>query len=150
MTTSYFYDKCFFQAPPKYEFKYSIKDLKTGDKKEHAETGVGDNVKGHYSLSEPDGTIRVVKYTADKVNGFNAIVQRIGKAKHPVVTQKDENAGAIPVIQKPTAIPIVEKTVPETEISNEAESEVSYGGENENEVSGGYGKEDISVTYAKE
>lgn len=31
---------------------------------------------GSYSLIEPDGTQRVVEYTADPVNGFNAVVHR--------------------------------------------------------------------------
>lgn len=34
---------------------------------------------------EPDGTVRVVKYTADDHNGFNAVVQRLGHAVHPQV-----------------------------------------------------------------
>ena len=40
-------------------------------------------VKGSYSLNEPDGTIRVVEYTADDYNGFNAVVKKIGHAIHP-------------------------------------------------------------------
>lgn len=43
----------------------------------------GDVVRGYYSLREPDGTIRTVHYTADKVNGFNAHVVRQGYAEHP-------------------------------------------------------------------
>lgn len=43
----------------------------------------GDVVRGYYSLREPDGTIRTVHYTADKVNGFNAHVVRQGHAEHP-------------------------------------------------------------------
>lgn len=38
---------------------------------------------GAYSLAEPDGTTRIVEYTADKHNGFNAVVKRIGHAHHP-------------------------------------------------------------------
>lgn len=98
-----------FQAPPKYEFKYIVTDPKTGDQKEQEETRVGDVVKGQYSLAEPDGTIRVVKYTADKVNGFNAIVERVGKAGHPVVVQKA--AYAVPVVQKAIALPVVQKSI---------------------------------------
>uniref|UniRef100_A0A6P7GZ30 Adult-specific cuticular protein ACP-20-like n=1 Tax=Diabrotica virgifera virgifera TaxID=50390 RepID=A0A6P7GZ30_DIAVI len=79
---------------------YGVKDLKTGDNKEQKEERLGDVVKGQYSLAEPDGTIRVVKYTADKVNGFNAVVERIGKAVHPQV-----------VIQKPLLVPVVQKSV---------------------------------------
>ncbi|XP_030745566.1 cuticle protein 19-like [Sitophilus oryzae] len=72
-----------YYTPPKYEYKYAVGDPKTGDQKEQTEERYGDVVKGEYSLAEPDGTIRVVKYTADKVNGFNAEVSRIGKSYHP-------------------------------------------------------------------
>lgn len=85
-----------FQSIPKYAYKYAVADHKTGDQKEQSETRLGDVVKGQYSLVEPDGTLRVVKYTADKVNGFNALVQRIGKAAHPIVAHKV----AVPVVQK--------------------------------------------------
>lgn len=35
------------------------------------------NVKlGSYSLVEPDGSLRTVIYTADPVNGFNAVVEK--------------------------------------------------------------------------
>lgn len=40
-------------------------------------------ISGGYSLHEPDGTKRVVEYTSDKHNGFNAVVKRIGHAHHP-------------------------------------------------------------------
>ncbi|XP_050515385.1 adult-specific cuticular protein ACP-20-like [Diabrotica virgifera virgifera] len=94
-------------SPPKYEFQYGVKDLKTGDNKEQKEERLGDVVKGQYSLAEPDGTIRVVKYTADKVNGFNAVVERIGKAVHPqVVIQKPL---LVPVVQKSVALPVISK-----------------------------------------
>lgn len=56
---------------------------------------VGDVVKGQYSLAEPDGTIRIVKYTADKHNGFNAVVTRVGHAVHPQLLV--EKAVAVPV-----------------------------------------------------
>ncbi|XP_018561024.1 adult-specific cuticular protein ACP-20-like [Anoplophora glabripennis] len=82
-------------APPKYEFSYGVGDPKTGDQKEQSEVRVGDLVKGQYSLAEPDGTIRVVKYTSDGINGFNAIVERIGKAVHPQI-----------LVQKAVAVPV--------------------------------------------
>lgn len=31
---------------------------------------------GSYSLIEPDGSVRTVIYTADPLNGFNAVVER--------------------------------------------------------------------------
>lgn len=48
----------------------------TGDSKSQQETREGEVVKGSYSVVEPDGNLRTVIYTADPVNGFNAIVQR--------------------------------------------------------------------------
>ncbi|KAG6462392.1 hypothetical protein O3G_MSEX013229 [Manduca sexta] len=72
-------------AYPKYAFDYSVKDPHTGDHKTQWETRDGDVVKGAYSLAEPDGTTRIVEYTADKHNGFNAVVKRVGHAHHPQV-----------------------------------------------------------------
>ncbi|XP_060535591.1 adult-specific cuticular protein ACP-22-like [Cylas formicarius] len=83
-----------YYAHPKYEFKYGVEDHHTGDSKQQHEVRDGDKVEGEYSLHEPDGTIRTVKYTADKHNGFNAIVIRKGHAHHPEVHHK---AIAIPV-----------------------------------------------------
>lgn len=76
------------QTPAKYAFKYGVEDAHTGDRKEQDEVRVGDVVKGQYSLVEPDGTIRTVKYTADDHNGFNAIVERRGHAIHPQIIGK--------------------------------------------------------------
>lgn len=59
----------------------------TGDNKSQQESRNGDVVTGSYSLVEPDGTRRIVEYTADPVNGFNAVVHKEGavvKAIAPV------------------------------------------------------------------
>ncbi|KAE8573275.1 adult-specific cuticular protein ACP-20 [Halyomorpha halys] len=72
-----------YYAPPHYKFDYSVNDPHTYDVKKQAETREGDVVKGYYSLYEPDGTERIVHYTADKHNGFNAVVERKGHAVHP-------------------------------------------------------------------
>ncbi|XP_026328477.1 cuticle protein 19-like [Hyposmocoma kahamanoa] len=74
-----------YYAYPKYTFDYSVNDPHTGDYKNQWETRDGDVVKGSYSLAEPDGTTRIVEYTADKIHGFNAVVKRIGHAHHPQV-----------------------------------------------------------------
>lgn len=66
----------YHQAHPKYAYKYGVNDYHTGDVKSQNETRDGDVVKGSYSLVEPDGSIRTVDYTADKHNGFNAVVHR--------------------------------------------------------------------------
>lgn len=73
----------YFQAYPKYSYNYGVADALTGDVKSQAEHRDGDLVKGQYSLVEPDGTLRVVDYTADAINGFNAVVSKHGHAVHP-------------------------------------------------------------------
>uniref|UniRef100_A0A1B0D8G9 Cuticle protein n=2 Tax=Phlebotomus papatasi TaxID=29031 RepID=A0A1B0D8G9_PHLPP len=67
---------------PQYTFAYNIQDAYTGDQKSQQETREGDVVKGSYSVVEADGTLRTVFYTADPINGFNAVVQRGPIAHH--------------------------------------------------------------------
>jgi Insect cuticle protein len=71
-----------YYSYPKYKFEYGVKDPHTGDHKSQWEVRDGDVVKGEYSLDEADGTKRVVSYTSDKHNGFNAVVKKIGHAHH--------------------------------------------------------------------
>ncbi|XP_073998672.1 larval cuticle protein A2B-like [Rhodnius prolixus] len=71
---------------PEYNFEYAVHDGHTGDVKEQHETRKGDVVHGSYSLVEPDGSKRVVEYTADPHNGFNAVVHRQHNA-HPTVVK---------------------------------------------------------------
>ncbi|KAF3423652.1 hypothetical protein E2986_03506 [Frieseomelitta varia] len=63
-------------ASPQYSFAYDVQDALTGDSKAQYETRNGDLVQGSYSLIEADGTRRIVEYTADPINGFNAVVSR--------------------------------------------------------------------------
>jgi hypothetical protein len=95
------------QAHPKYEFKYGVNDQHTGDIKEQSEQRDGDVVKGQYSLVEPDGTTRTVKYTSDKHNGFNAEVIKSGHATHPASAPKKVLAPAVFAHQ-----PLVQDHVP--------------------------------------
>lgn len=67
----------FLQAKPEYTYSYGVEDPHTGNKQDRHETRNGDDVKGQYSLVEPDGTIRVVSYTADATNGFQVNVEYI-------------------------------------------------------------------------
>lgn len=60
-----------------------MSDPHTGDNKAQTEYRDGGVVKGSYSLTEPDGTVRVVDYSADPHTGFNAVVKRLGTAGHP-------------------------------------------------------------------
>ncbi|XP_059473171.1 cuticle protein 21-like [Neocloeon triangulifer] len=65
-----------FDANPHYSYSYAVADALTGDNKEQHESRDGDVVSGSYSLVEPDGSRRIVDYTADPVNGFNAVVHK--------------------------------------------------------------------------
>nr|CAH7714608.1 unnamed protein product [Callosobruchus chinensis] len=69
---------------PKYKFNYKVHDPHTGDEKQQYEEREGDQVKGQYSLKEADGTTRVVEYKADKHNGFEAVVHKIGEPKQHI------------------------------------------------------------------
>ncbi|XP_077283784.1 uncharacterized protein LOC143909597 [Arctopsyche grandis] len=82
-------------AHPRYEYKYSVSDDKTEDQKSHWETRDGDKVEGEYSLVQPDGSTRTVRYSADGHNGFKAEVQTTGGEQssqdyqHPELYQQD-------------------------------------------------------------
>lgn len=68
-------------GPTPYHFEYGVKDIHTHDIKSQHEVSDGHgNVKGSYSLVEPDGSTRVVEYTADHEHGFNAVVKKIPAA----------------------------------------------------------------------
>ncbi|XP_069694768.1 cuticle protein-like [Periplaneta americana] len=96
-----------FDTNPQYTFTYRVTDVATGDSKAQEETRKGDTVEGSYSVVEPDGSVRTVRYQADSVNGFNAIVER-NRANSPPL----RHAGAVtlltsserPVTFKPTTI----------------------------------------------
>ncbi|XP_026740117.1 cuticle protein 7-like [Trichoplusia ni] len=64
-----------YYTHPKYEFEYKVEDSHTGDHKSQHEHRDGDVVKGHYSLHEPDGSVRDVHYHADHHSGFHADVK---------------------------------------------------------------------------
>ncbi|XP_015439485.1 PREDICTED: uncharacterized protein LOC107194381 [Dufourea novaeangliae] len=70
-----------YVAHPKYEFSYGVEDHHTGDFHNQKETRDGSSVSGEYSVKEPGGGIRVVRYRADK-DGFHAVVHTSGKNDH--------------------------------------------------------------------
>jgi len=84
-----------YDPHPQYNYGYSVADGLTGDSKTATESRDGDVVKGQYSLVEPDGSVRTVTYTADPINGFNAVVDRSAPA----------------VVAKTVAAPVVAKAV---------------------------------------
>lgn len=64
------------EAPANYEFSYEVHDQHTGDIKRQQEHAHDGKVSGQYSLLDADGLRRVVEYTADDHNGFQATVRR--------------------------------------------------------------------------
>ncbi|XP_052863966.1 pupal cuticle protein Edg-84A-like [Anopheles cruzii] len=72
-------------APAEYQFAYDVHDDQTGDVKSQQEERHGDVVKGQYTLIDADGYRRVVDYTADDHNGFNAVVRREPLEGHKVL-----------------------------------------------------------------
>nr|CAD7460926.1 unnamed protein product [Timema tahoe] len=68
-------------AQPKYEFGYGVSDAHHGDSKTHKESHDGHRVVGEYSVQEPSGNVRTVKYISDK-NGFQADVHNSGANLH--------------------------------------------------------------------
>ncbi|CAI6360124.1 unnamed protein product [Macrosiphum euphorbiae] len=98
-------------APPKYNFAYDVSDAYTGDYKSQTEVRDGDNVKGQYTVVEPDGTRRVVDYTADEENGFNAVVSKEGHpaadapAYRPVAAVPAYRPAAAAPAYRPAAVP---------------------------------------------
>ncbi|XP_037912985.1 larval cuticle protein A3A-like isoform X3 [Hermetia illucens] len=105
-----------YDPHPQYNFAYDVQDALTGDSKSQVESRDGDVVHGQYSLIDADGHKRIVDYTADPVNGFNAVVQRqplgtavVAKAVAPV-------AYSAPLVAKAVApvaysAPLVAKAV---------------------------------------
>ncbi|XP_062550771.1 pupal cuticle protein Edg-84A-like [Armigeres subalbatus] len=70
---------------PNYTYSYVIRDDSSGDWKSQHESRQGDQVRGQYRLRESDGTERIVDYTADDRNGFNAVVRHQPDwRQHPV------------------------------------------------------------------
>ncbi|KAL9699924.1 hypothetical protein quinque_003365 [Culex quinquefasciatus] len=85
-------DSHYFSHYPNYKYEYGVKDYLTGDQKSQWETREGDVVRGEYTLLQPDGTHRVVRYTADDKNGFEAEVKNVDKAN-----ELSDGAGEIDV-----------------------------------------------------
>ncbi|XP_039499926.1 larval cuticle protein A2B [Drosophila santomea] len=65
-----------YDPHPQYKYAYDVQDALSGDSKSQVEERDGDVVRGEYSLVDADGFKRTVQYTADPINGFNAVVNR--------------------------------------------------------------------------
>ncbi|XP_023013146.1 larval cuticle protein A2B [Leptinotarsa decemlineata] len=108
---------------PQYTFGYDVHDPFTGDSKSQVETRSGDKVQGSYSLNDPDGTRRTVDYTADDVNGFNAVVR-----KTPSIISAHVVAPLVaPVAQVESATPVVANVAPVASAVSSTTSTVVHG-----------------------
>ncbi|KAL6263893.1 hypothetical protein P5V15_003974 [Pogonomyrmex californicus] len=70
-----------YVAHPHYTFSYGIEDHHTGDYHGQKEQRDGSEVFGEYTVKEPDGNIRTVKYRAGK-DGFHAKVHNSHRKDH--------------------------------------------------------------------
>ena len=109
-------------ASPQYSFAYDVQDAVTGDSKAQYETRNGDLVQGSYSLIEADGTRRIVEYTADPINGFNAVVSRepataVAAIAAPLVPYAPSVAAAAPVLPAaPAPAPAIPSSGPDSDV----------------------------------
>ncbi|XP_014597758.1 PREDICTED: larval cuticle protein A2B-like [Polistes canadensis] len=101
-----------YDPHPQYSYAYDVHDSLTGDAKSQQETRDGDVVQGSYSLLEADGSRRTVDYTADPVNGFNAVVR-----KEPV-TVAVKAVAAAPVAH--VATPVAHVATPVAHVAHAA------------------------------
>ncbi|CAB3385944.1 larval cuticle protein A2B-like [Cloeon dipterum] len=95
-----------YDPHPQYSYAYDVQDALTGDSKSQHETRDGDVVQGSYSLVEPDGTRRTVDYTADPINGFNAVVRKEALNAHVVTKVATPVAHAYAPVAHAYAAPI--------------------------------------------
>ncbi|XP_055641879.1 larval cuticle protein A2B-like [Toxorhynchites rutilus septentrionalis] len=107
-------------TPAEYQFQYSVHDEHTGDIKSQQEERHGDDVKGQYTLIDADGHRRVVDYTADEHNGFNAVVRREPLEGHQVVKT------VAPVAKVLAPIPVAKVLAPQVHYSHAAPQHSHY------------------------
>lgn len=114
-------------GPVAYEFHWSVNDPHTGDIKSQKETRKDDQVQGQYSLVDSDGYLRIVEYTSDAHNGFNAIVRREPTdIKIPQPIAEPKKLIATKILAAPIAAPLVHYAPKATLLKAEAPSEGNY------------------------
>ena len=109
-----------YDPNPQYSYSYDVQDGLTGDSKNQQETRNGDVVQGSYSLVEADGTRRIVEYTADPENGFNAVVH-----KEPAQVAVKTVAAAPAAIVK-THAPVAYAAAPAAKLTYAAPAPATY------------------------
>ncbi|KAH8330950.1 hypothetical protein KR067_009378, partial [Drosophila pandora] len=92
-----------YDPHPQYKYAYDVQDAISGDSKSQVEERDGDVVHGEYSLIDADGFKRIVQYTSDPVNGFNAVVNRV-PLEHVKTVVKTVAPVAVPVAAAPIPV----------------------------------------------
>ncbi|XP_044752106.1 cuticle protein-like [Coccinella septempunctata] len=64
-----------YVAKPDYSFSYGVQDPVSGNSQIHEQSRDGDAVHGEYRVLQSDGIVRIVRYTADAENGFQATIE---------------------------------------------------------------------------
>lgn len=68
-----------YVAKPNYAFEYGVEDPKSDVSQHRQEQRNGDAVNGEYTVQQPDGKLRLVKYHSDGKNGLQMEVYLDGK-----------------------------------------------------------------------
>ncbi|XP_056644774.1 uncharacterized protein LOC130450423 [Diorhabda sublineata] len=63
-----------FVGKPDYSFAYGVHDDQIKNSHTHMESRDGDALRGEYRVLQPDGLVRIVRYVADPVAGFQMTV----------------------------------------------------------------------------
>ncbi|XP_043067550.2 larval cuticle protein A3A-like [Drosophila bipectinata] len=102
-----------YDPHPQYKYAYDVQDSLSGDSKSQVEERDGDVVRGEYSLIDSDGFKRTVQYTADPINGFNAVVNREPLVKAVAVAPVVKTIAPVATYAAPAhyAAPAVVKTL---------------------------------------
>ncbi|XP_047519502.1 cuticle protein 18.6-like [Pieris napi] len=101
---------------PNYSFNYAVNDPSTGDNKAQWEARNGDQVRGAYSLVEPDGNVRTVEYTADALRGFNAVVRKSGPNINSVAVAAPAIIQAPAIVEPAPVIEQVQEVAPVAQV----------------------------------
>ncbi|KAL5290271.1 hypothetical protein ACFFRR_009923 [Megaselia abdita] len=136
-----------FFAKPDYHFSYGVEDSKTGVLQNHKETRNGDKVKGEYRVVDPDGSLRVVKYSADNNKGFQAEVIHDGKS---IVHGRDSNDNYDSIHSHDSVDP-VDPTYHDEDDDEDADEvehdDEEYTEEDESDNDGEDGENDTDIEY---
>lgn len=115
-----------YDPHPQYTYGYDVKDAISGDSKTQVESRDGDIVQGQYSLNDADGYRRIVDYTADPINGFNAVVRREPLVAAVATAPAAVVAAPAPVVRAAVAAPVVRAAAPLTAAYAAAPAPLAY------------------------